>query len=166
MTPPSDEIDDAVGEAPPRCSFLNCQVPPALLRHDALTDTWWCRSHDPAPSIVAQRLTEAARGGDALARKIRKGSGLDLDELGGPLLTPQDAKRWAEVITRATVTGQLTPSAANAALKGVADWLKAHDQEVRQGLPADLAEAVRLKDLRIAELEGEIKRLRTMRRVG
>lgn len=83
----------------------------------------WCPSHRPGNR---ERLREAARkGGLALARKHR-GRGLDEDEL-PELHTPQDAARFLEAVVRAVATGKLGHNEGKAVVRGIREWLRAHE---------------------------------------
>lgn len=74
-----------------------------------------------------KKLREAARkGGQATARRLSDG-GLDPDEL-PPLEDAQAAEIWCDVVGRAVVTGRLSHTAGQAALRAVREWRESHDK--------------------------------------
>jgi len=145
---PSEEVNEAEGRGPARCGMPNCKVPSDLLRHDPLTDTYWCRGHDPDPTVAAQRKADQERGGMSTARRFKRG--LDASEL-GELATPADAERWSRLVAVAVASGVLTPAQGNTTLRAVSEFVKSRDLRVRED--------------RLSALESELQRLRTMRRV-
>jgi hypothetical protein len=58
--------------------------------------------------------------------------------------------RWSRVLATEVASGGLTPAQANAALRAVTSFTQARDLKVRES--------------RLADLEAEVQRLRTMRR--
>ena len=89
-----------------------------------LSDAGLCYNHDPERAEARQEAK--SRGGKATAKKQRKGTGLDMDEL-PPLVSHEAAETWTDVIGRAAATGRLSSSAANAALRAVKEWRESHD---------------------------------------
>lgn len=109
----------------PRCTGTTasgspCKAPANLLD----PKTGFCPSHAPGAS---ERLSEFGRkGARATARKHSK-PGLDAQEL-GPLRTHEDAQSWLETIGRAVATGRLSDRQAQAAIRAVAEWVKAEGE--------------------------------------
>lgn len=95
-------------------------------------------------------MVRRARRG-AYARNNNSGpSGLDAREL-PPLESHGDAKLWLERIGRAVSTGRLGDKEANAAIRAVSEWVRAHEGELTAYVVDDLADEVaRLKE----ELDG------------
>ena len=75
-----------------------------------------------------------------------------------PLKDHGDAKIWLERISRAVATGQLTDRSASAAIRGVSEWIKAHEGQLTAHVVDDLqGEVDRLKN----ELAGSGRKLRS-----
>lgn len=106
-----------------RCSATRddgepCRAPSQFV--DPRTGLCWTHSEEGR-----ELVREAARrGGQATAR--RNGGGLHEDEL-PELHTPQDAARFLEAVVRAVTTGRLGHHEAKAAVRGVREWLRAHE---------------------------------------
>ena len=97
-------------------------------------ETGLCPSHS---ENARERLREAARkGGEATARKL-KGKGLSDDEI-PPLRSPQDAERVLEVVIRAVATGRLGHNEGRTIVRGVREFLRAHEK----GVEADRIDAL------------------------
>ena len=100
--------------------------------------TGLCTSHADGAS---ERLRASGRrGAEVTARKF-KGKGLTPDQL-GPLETHSDAKRWLRLIGEAVITGKLPNRDAQAGVKAVEAWLKAHGESVVAKDVAELREAL------------------------
>lgn len=127
----------------PRCRGTNqdgsaCGAPERLV--DA--ESGFCYAHGPE---AKERLSEAGKkGAEATARKLRAG-GIEEGEL-GELETHADAKRWLKTIGAAVCSGRLNDRAAQAAIRAVSEWVKAHADEATATV--------------VEELEAEVKRLR------
>lgn len=93
-----------------------------------------------------------------LGAASRHGRGTDDSEPDGlrpeelpPLVDHADAKAWLDTLGRAVATGRLRERPAQAAIRAVSEWVKAHGEEL-------VAEDVeRLRD-RLETLEGELQR--------
>ena len=83
-------------------------------------------------------MAELGRKG---AKASRRGTGLAPGELGG-LESHSDAKRWLRLIGEAVVTGRLSNRDAQAGVKAVEAWLKAHGEGVVAKDVAELREAL------------------------
>jgi hypothetical protein len=106
----------------------------------------YCDAHRPGGREVVRE--RARRGG--YARGQQGPPGLEAEEL--PALEDhRDAKLWLERIGRAVCTGRLGDSQANAAIRAVSEWVRAHEGELTAYVVEDLADEVRrLKE----ELDG------------
>jgi hypothetical protein len=114
-------------EEPRHCRHDQCRVEGELV--DA--ESGYCFSHDPRPEIAARREAARKRAGESTARKYRR---LDPDDF-GPLETPADAQRWAAMVARALLGGQLSAAKATAIRSLLAEWRSAHASgEVRDRL--------------------------------
>lgn len=97
-----------------------CRAPSNLV--DPETDL--CPAH---AEDGRERLREAARkGGEATARRL-KGKGLSEDEI-PPLRRPHDAQRLLEVVIRAVATGRLGHNEGRTIVRGVREFLRAHEK--------------------------------------
>jgi hypothetical protein len=98
----------------------------------------------PNPHIGAH----AASGGRAKASKH-----LTVEKVqaafGGPLQTPEDAKRRLELIGEWTCGGLLPGSVAGSACRSVEVWLKCYESEIDR-------ERLKTAEARIGELEAEV----------
>ena len=83
----------------------------------------FCPAHRPGGEAEMRR--RALRGGIASQR----GRGLDPHEL-PPLATHNDAMRWLDILGRAVSCHRLSDRSAQAAIKAVDVWLKAHGESV------------------------------------
>jgi len=126
-----------------------CGAPPALVD----PETGYCRSHRPG---AKERLSrQGTKGGEATSAK-HKLPGMSDDEL-PPLQSHEDAKEWLEKIGRAVLTQKITDRTASAAIRGVSEWIKAHEGQLTAKVVDELQNEVdRLKK----ELAGA-RRLRT-----
>lgn len=110
-----------------RCQEDGCRVEGVLV--DA--ESGYCFSHDPDPAKEEARLRARRRAGETTKRKYRR---LDPDDF-GPLETPADAQRWAAMVARALLGGQLSATKATALRSLLAEWRSAHASgEVRDRL--------------------------------
>lgn len=96
-------------------------------------ETGLCPAHDPERE--EERRAAARKGGKATARRF-SGGNLEADEL-PPLTSAQAAERWCDVVGRAVVTGRLSHTAGQAALRAVREWRESRDKgQVSQRLEA------------------------------
>lgn len=99
----------------------------------------WCPAHRPGGR---ERLREiGAEGGRAAHEGGSTPTGLDADAL-PPLAAHGDAKTWLEAIGRAVATGQLGERAAQAAIRAVSEWVKAHEGELTAVVVEELQQEV------------------------
>ena len=77
------------------------------------------------PGGESEMKRRALRGAIASQR----GRGLAQGEV-GPLETHSDAKRWLRLIGEAVITGRLSNRDAQAGVKAVEAWLKAHGESI------------------------------------
>ena len=96
-----------------------CRAPETLVD----VGTGYCQSHDPA--LVEERRQRGIRGGYAAAERFKR-QNLRQDEL-GELRTPEDVRRWLELIGRAVACGTLSASAGAWAVRACEACLKALD---------------------------------------
>lgn len=107
-----------------------CGAPPSFV--DPKTGLCWTHSEEGR-----EAAREAARkGGQATARKLRKG-GLHDDDL-PPLDSPQAAETWLEKVGRSVATGRLTHNEGRTIARLVREWLRAREA----GEVADWMEAM------------------------
>jgi hypothetical protein len=97
-----------------------------------------CPSHVEGAS---ERLSRIGRRGAEATHRRFKGKGLGSNEL-GPLENHGDAKRWLRLIGEAVVTGRLSNRDAQAGVKAVEAWLKAHSEGAVAKDVAELREAL------------------------
>jgi hypothetical protein len=110
-----------------RCRHEGCGTIPTLID----PESGFCFSHDPRPEIAAKREEGWRKAGEATKRKYRR---LDPDDF-GPLESPKDAQRWAAMVARALLGGQLSAAKASAIKSLLAEWRSAHSAgEVRDRL--------------------------------
>lgn len=95
----------------------------------------FCPAHRPGGETEMRR--RALRGAIA----SRRARGLAPGELGA-LESHSDAKRWLRLIGEAVVTGRLSNRDAQAGVKAVEAWLKAHGEGVVAKDVAELREAL------------------------
>ena len=117
------------------CTEPGCRCPEILLHTSTVDGQLWCNSHDPDPVVAETRKLGQARG--SLRTQMRFKRGLDAVELGS-LTSAEDAKRWSAVIATAAACGRITPSQANAAIRAVHEFLRSHDQDVKENELSDL----------------------------
>ncbi len=95
-------------------------------------------------------MAERGRRGGLATKRRFSSPGLEPNEL-PELKTHADAQLWLEIIGRAVATGRLSDRQAQAAIRAVAEWVRAEGErataEVVNDLKADIA---RMK----AELSG------------
>ena len=111
-----------------------CMAPPSLVN----PATGLCTSHAEG---AAERLRASGRRGAQVTARRFKGKGIRPEEL-GPLETHSDAKRWLRLIGEAVVTGRLSNRDAQAGVKAIEAWLKAHGESVVAKDVAELREAL------------------------
>lgn len=105
----------------------------------------YCAAHRPGGQ---ERMRELAKRA-VRARQLQT-EGLAPAEL-PPLEDHADAKLWLERLGRAVATGRLGERAAQASIRAVSEWVKAHEGELTAHVVDDVeAELERLK----AELSG------------
>jgi len=98
-----------------------------------------CRIEESdGPEAKRHYMAELGRRG---AKASRRGSGLDAEALGA-LDDHSDAKRWLRLIGEAVITGRLSNRDAQAGVKAVEAWLKAHGESVVAKDVAELREAL------------------------
>jgi hypothetical protein len=115
-----------------------CASPPAFVN----PSTGLCPAHDPARADARSRA--ARRGGEVVAEMSRKRRLLPSDL--PPLDTPAAAAVWAETIGVAAATGKIPATSAQAALRAVQTFVRAHEQgELRNRLDALKQELERLR---------------------
>ncbi len=97
-----------------------CRAPEHLVDNK----TGFCSAHGPG---AAERMAELGRkGAESTARRFKR-MGIDPDTL--PHLTsPQVAEVWLDRIARAVVSGELAHREAQAAVRAVEAFLKAHSE--------------------------------------
>ena len=104
----------------------------------------YCWSH--SPDALIDQLRQAARVRGGLTTRSRQRRGIHPDEL-PPLTSIEAAEVWAATIARAVALGQLTPSAAQASLRGVAEFRASYEQgrlaERLKALEAKVAQVLR-----------------------
>lgn len=119
-----------------RCAGVNTEGLPC--QSPIVGEDGYCSAHRPGGEERMKRL--AAKGAAASRR-----GGLDPDEL-GELHTHTDAQRWLEVIGRAVASGRLGDRAAQAAIRAVAEWVKAEGERATAEIVDELkTEIERLK---------------------
>jgi hypothetical protein len=117
-----------------RCQEPGCRVEGTLVDAQSL----FCFTHDPDKE--KERIRARRRAGESTARKYRR---LDPDDF-GPLECPADAQRWAAMVARALLGGQLSAAKASAIKSLLAEWRSAHSAgEVRARLERLEAETQR-----------------------
>ena len=110
-----------------------------------LDDNGLCPAHRPgARQTMADR---GRKGGLATKRKLAS-PGLKSDELPS-LQTHEDAQAWLETIGRAVAVGRLSDRQAQAAIRAVAEWVKAEGERAT-------AEVVNELRLEIDRVKAEI----------
>ena len=72
-------------------------------------------------------MAERGRKGGLATKRRMASSGLDPNEL-PELKTHEDAQEWLETIGRAVATGRLSDRQAQAAIRAVAEWVKAEGE--------------------------------------
>ena len=86
-------------------------------------------------------MAERGRKGGLATKRRNASPGLDADEL-PELRTHEDAQHWLETIGRAVATGRLSDRQAQAAIRAVAEWVRAEGErataEVINELRSDL----------------------------
>lgn len=133
-----------------RCSGTNesgepCGVPPSFVGEDG-----FCPAHREGGR---EKMKELAQRGAQASKANREPSGLDPEEL-GPLEGHADAKKRLDLICRAVLTGRISDRRAQAAIRAVSEWVKAHEGELTALVVEDLQEEVeRLQ----TELDGRPK---------
>lgn len=111
-----------------------CMAPPSLVN----PATGLCASHDEG---AAERLRASGRRGAQVTARRFGGRGIRPGEL-RQLETHSDAKRWLRLIGEAVVTGRLSNRDAQAGVKAVEAWLKAHSEGAVAKDVAQLREAL------------------------
>ncbi|SRR6266571_4669956 len=102
-----------------------CRTPADLLQLDPEDgQTLYCFAH--APWLEQERALATRKGGLRLASKNRKHRYLPPDAL-PQLNSPRDAQAFAQLVTQAVSTGELSSAAGQAALKGLDAWLRAYE---------------------------------------
>ena len=87
-------------------------------------DSGYCHAHGPGSAeTMAQR---GRKGAEATAKKLRC-VGLGPHEL-PDLRTHEDAQNWLEIIGRAVAVGRLSDRQAQAAIRAVAEWVRAEGE--------------------------------------
>ena len=115
------------------CTGTNAQGEPC--QSPIVASDGFCSAHRPGGESEMKR--RALRGAIASQR----GRGLASGEL-GQLETHSDAKRWLRLIGEAVVTGRLSNRDAQAGVKAVEAWLKAHSEGAVARDVAELREAL------------------------
>lgn len=105
---------DHVGE-----DGVRCGVTGSLVREDGR-----CWSHSEDPEVVSERSQARRQGGLRTAAKASRG--LDPDDL-PPLDGPHAAAEWCAIIGRAVTSGRLSSAQAQAGMRSVSEFLRAHE---------------------------------------
>jgi hypothetical protein len=139
MTEPAT-IPPTLDEEVPHCAGVTgsgepCGSPAAMLRFDETTDSWWCFSHDPDPTVRERHRLGAARGG--LTTRLKFQRGLTPGELGS-LDSEEDVQRRAKLVAEAVGTGRITPSQGNTILRAGQRWLDADERNLQKTELAEL----------------------------
>lgn len=92
----------------------------------------------------------ARKAGRRSAKSRRKLVVDDVEEALGALDTLEDASRWLRQIGIWAAAGKLSGAVANACVRSVEVWLKAHESKLTRQVVDDLKG-------RLAELEGELQ---------
>jgi hypothetical protein len=121
---------------PRRCRGDTAEGEPCQARPEWVNEDGWCLSHDPSPEAARARKQRARLGGAVTAAKNSKG--IDPDSL-PPLDGPKAAARWTEVIGLAVTTGRLSSAQAQAGLRAVSEFLRAHEAGTVQDRIEELA---------------------------
>lgn len=115
-----------------------CGAPSALVN----PETGYCGAHGPG---ATERMRLAGKKGAEASKASRQPHGMEAGEL-PPLAGHAEAKLWLERIGRAVATGRLKTRPAQAAIRAVSEWVKAHEGEMAAELFDDLkADVERLK---------------------
>ncbi len=110
-----------------------CGALPHLLDENGL-----CPAHRPGGR---EAMAERGRKGGLATKRRNASPGLGAEEL-PDLRTHEDAQAWLETIGRAVAVGRLSDRQAQAAIRAVAEWVKAEGErataEVINELRSDL----------------------------
>lgn len=107
-------------------------------------ETGYCPAHDPSrPDEMRKR---GQKGGINSGKARRKAMGLDPSEL-PPLRTHEDARKWLEIIGRATATGRLGNREAQAGIRAVSEWVNVAAEQATKAVVEELGDEIeRLKE--------------------
>ena len=119
-----------------------CVAPSALVVYDG-----FCYSHTDNPAIVQHRAAANLRGGLTTKARSKQAFAKDMAAL-PPLTDIAAAELWAAAIVKATLGGQLTGPASQAALRGVREFRNAHEQNKLVKRLAELEEKLRQQNSR------------------
>lgn len=114
-----------------------CKVPEAFLLPDG-----FCLLHSPSPEYKA--VADAARVKGGLRTAAKHARAVDLDSL-PPLDGPRACAAWAEEVARATATGQLPASKAQAVARLLSEWRSAFNAGEMQERLEELERRVRVR---------------------
>jgi hypothetical protein len=107
-----------------RCQGITNEGEPCRAPSEMIMADGYCLRHSPDPAKKEFARSASYRGGARTAARNRRG--ISPDELGA-LKSPEDVQRWAEVSARATASGQLPASTAQAIRSLLAQWLSAYN---------------------------------------
>ncbi len=96
-----------------------CGALPHLLDEDGL-----CPAHRPGGR---EAMAERGRKGGLATKRRNASPGLRAEEL-PKLRTHEDAQNWLETIGRAVATGRLSDRQAQAAIRAIAEWVRAEGE--------------------------------------
>lgn len=130
------------------CRHVASDGTPCRVPVEFVSESGWCRNHDPDPEVRDAARRASRLGGEVTARKHRRPK-LEPGEL-PPLTDARAAKKWCEISARAVAEGRLSASQGQTTARLISEWTRSHDLALRED--------------RLRELEREVERLRGSRR--